>query len=196
VRGGRRKVSTAAIVLAAGESRRLGELKQLVRLNGERLLERAVRMCREAGCAPIVVVLGASAGEIREKCEFGSAQLVVNERWVEGMGPSLAAGVSALEDDVEGCLVLTCDQPAVSAAHLRELMKRGELLASSYAGRRGVPAFFPASRFAELIQLQGDAGAREMLKEACALPLPDGDLDIDTPEDLERARRLFSKRPE
>ena len=187
-------MSTAAIVLAAGKSGRLGELKQLVRLNEERMLERAVRVCREAGCTPIVVVLGASADEIREKCELGSSQLVLNERWVEGMSTSLAAGVNVLEEHVAGCVVLTCDQPAVSSAHLRELMKRAELTASSYAGRRGVPAFFPASRFAELMQLRGDAGAREMLKEAYALPLPNGELDIDTPEDLDRARRFFSKR--
>ena len=180
------------MVLAAGASRRLGEPKQLVRLDGETLVERAVRICREAGCAPVIVVLGAFAEQIRQRCSWGDALVVINERWTEGMGTSVALGIGALSNDVEGCLVLTCDQPAVSTEHLRDLIKTGRLTASSYAGRRGVPAFFPTFRFPELLQLEGDAGARVMLRDAEALPLSNGELDIDTPEDLEQAVRLLT----
>jgi CTP:molybdopterin cytidylyltransferase MocA len=86
---------------------------------------------------------------------------------------------------------MTCDQPAVTPDHLRALAISGETTASAYAGRRGVPAYFPASAFAALAQLTGDAGARDLLRDARTIPLPLGELDIDTPEALAEAQRLF-----
>ncbi len=183
-------MSIAAVVLAAGASTRLGEPKQLVRLGGESLLERAVRVAREAGCSPVVVVLGASAGMIRSTCDLGDARVVVNEDWASGMGSSVAVGVSGLQG-VDGCVVMTCDMPAVTASHLRSLMAADEVTASAYAGRRGVPAYFPASAFAALRELRGDAGARELLKEARCVELVGGELDVDTVGDLERVRELL-----
>lgn len=184
-------MSVAAIVLAAGASRRLGEPKQLVQICGESLLERTVRICREAGCDPIVVVLGASAEVIRSHCKLEGAVIVMNDEWAEGMGSSLRAGIYELDSVVDGCVVVTCDMPAVSPAHLQELIKTGEMTASEYAGRRGVPAYFPSSAFATLMQLRGDAGARDLLKTANAVQLRGGELDVDTAQDLERARELF-----
>ena len=183
-------MSVAAMVLAAGASTRLGEPKQLVMLGGETLLERAVRVAREAGCLPVVVVLGASARLIQAGCELGDAVVVVNEDWTEGMGSSVRAGARALTD-VDGCVVLTCDMPAVTAAHLRELMTSGEVTASAYVGRRGVPAYFPAGSFASLMELHGDAGARELLRSARSVELIGGELDVDTMTDLESVRDLF-----
>lgn len=184
-------MSVAAIVLAAGASRRLGELKQLVRLQNETLVERAVRVCREAGCNPVVVVLGASADRVREACSFNDALVVVNEGWSEGMGGSVRAGVNALGPGVNGCVVTACDMPAVSPEHLRKLMTADEITASFYAGRRGVPAYFPQSMFERLMELRGDAGAREMLKNAPAVDLAGGEMDVDTIEDLAAARKTF-----
>jgi CTP:molybdopterin cytidylyltransferase MocA len=184
-------MTTAAVVLAAGASTRLGSPKQLVRLDGESLLERAVRVAREAGCLPVVVVLGSSSSLIQEQCSLGDARVVVNESWASGMGSSIGIGVQALRG-VDGCVVMTCDMPAVTAGHLRLLMASdGEATASSYAGRRGVPAYFPAGLFGELMELRGDAGARELLRSARAVALGGGGLDVDTVEDLERVRELF-----
>ena len=188
-------MKTAAVVLAAGASRRLGELKQLVRLDGETLVERAVRVCREAGCEPVVVVLGASADLVRERCVLEGALVVVNEEWAEGMGASVRMGIGALVGEVAGCIITTCDQPAVTAQHLRDLMASGETTASEYAGRHGVPAYFPAAMLNALMKLHGDAGAREMLKEARTVTLASGELDVDTIEDLERAQELFGRHP-
>jgi molybdenum cofactor cytidylyltransferase len=179
-----------AVILAAGASRRLGEPKQLVMLGNETLLERAVRIAREAECSPIVVVLGAEAASIQAACDLGSASVMVNESWVEGMGGSIRAGIAALRD-VDACVVLTCDMPAVTAAHLSSLMASGEVTASSYAGRRGVPAYFPVSTFPLLMELHGDAGARDLLRSSPCVELIGGELDVDTVEDLERARELF-----
>lgn len=184
---------TAAIVLAAGASRRLGEPKQLILLHGETLVERAARICREAGCDPVIVVLGAEAAKIRERCSFEGAKIFVHEEWAEGMGASVRAGVSALKTDVDGCIIAVCDMPAVSSDHLRELMKPREITASCYAGRHGVPAYFPRSTFAQLMELRGDTGARDLLKNTRAVELTGGELDVDTPEDLARLRELFEQ---
>jgi len=185
-------VSVAAVVLAAGASTRLGEAKQLVRFGAENLLERAVRVARDAGCSPVVAVLGASAAAVQAGCELGNAVVVMNEDWAEGMGSSVRTGVEAL-GEADGCVVMTCDMPAVTAMHLRALMDSGEVMASSYAGRRGVPAYFPVAVFPSLMELRGDSGARELLRSALCVELTDGELDIDTVEDVARARPLFGE---
>ena len=84
------------MVLAAGASTRLGEPKQLVMLGGESLLERAVRMAREAGCSPVVVVLGSSAASIEAGCALENVIVVVNEDWADGMGRSIGVGIGTL----------------------------------------------------------------------------------------------------
>ena len=179
-------MSVAAVVLAAGASRRLGQPKQLVLLDGETLLERSARVAREAGCEPVVVVLGAYAGEIRRGVSLEGAGVIVNEQWNEGMASSIRAGIRELSSDVRGCVLMTCDMPAVTAEHLRRLASSHDVAASSYAGRRGVPAYFSASAFGNLLALQGDAGARELLRDAAVIELSGGELDIDTVDDLRR----------
>jgi len=184
---------SAAIILAAGASTRLGEPKQLVEFVGERLLERAVRTAREAGCGPVVVVLGAGAGTIQAQCSLRDATVIHNMEWKEGMASSIRAGVAALPLETESAIVMTCDQPAVTAAHLQRLMAAmgNGAVASEYSGRRGVPACFPAVLFAELAQLRGDQGAAKLLQQSPAVPLPFGEVDVDTPEGLRSAHVLF-----
>jgi molybdenum cofactor cytidylyltransferase len=179
-----------AVILAAGASQRLGEPKQLARIGAENLLERSVRVAHGAGCTPVIVVLGAAAKSIRLASRLEDADVVVNENWAEGMGASVRVGVGRMRD-VDGCVLMTCDMPAVTAVHLRTLMELEQMAASSYAGRRGVPAYFPASLFPALMELRGDAGARELLRSARCEELPGGELDVDTVEDLARARELF-----
>ena len=187
-------MKTAAVVLAAGASVRLGEPKQLVRLAGETLLTRAVRMAREAGCSPVVVVLGAEAEQIQIQCDLRDVVVAINDEWSEGMASSIRLGVGTLgliAKDADGTVLMTCDQPAVTAEHLLALMETGETTASHYAGRNGVPAYLPATAFAQLKELRGDAGARVLLREAEAVELTGGELDVDTAEDLNEARSRF-----
>lgn len=190
---------TAAIVLAAGASTRLGQPKQLVLLAGETLLERAIRSAREANCSPIVVVLGADYVQILGNAALGDAIPVINHEWGEGMASSIRLGIRTLDliaKHADSAIIMTCDQPAVTPPHLRALISAGEsssaITASAYAGRRGVPAYFPAPTFPHLIQLIGDAGARALIRNAPAIDLPHGELDIDTPADLVEAERLSS----
>lgn len=194
-------MSVAAIVLAAGASTRLGQPKQLVQLggttDGERLLERAVRVAGEAGCAPVIVVLGAGAQEIERLCHLPGAVLVYNQGWAEGMGLSIHAGMVSLPEDVEGVVLMTCDQPAVTGLHLQELVARGkaggEPATSAYGGRFGVPAFFPRESFKALESLRGEAGARSLLRTARKINLPGGEIDVDTTQSLELAKQRFAR---
>jgi molybdenum cofactor cytidylyltransferase len=180
----------AAVVLAAGASTRLGEPKQLVTLAGETLLERAVRVAHEAGLSPVIAVVHDAA--LIEPLKARGAEVLLNRRYSLGMSTSIQSGLKwAQAKDVAGVVLMTCDQPAVTADHLRALAVSGAITASAYAGRRGVPAYFPASSFPQLLQLTGDTGARALLRDAPTIDLPHGELDIDTADDLAQARKLF-----
>jgi molybdenum cofactor cytidylyltransferase len=191
----------AAVVLAAGSSSRLGSAKQMARLGGRTLLERAVKTAVEAGFRPVFVVI--AAGHETAFCVADVDNLpgdpvvvtVVNPEAAEGMASSIRAGVRAAQE-AEGIVVLACDQPAVTAEHLR-LLAHGsdQVVASAYAGRKGVPAYFPARAFGELLELRGDIGARKLLQGARSVELKGGELDVDTVEDLEQAVRLYSRPP-
>ncbi len=190
----------AAVVLAAGASRRLGEPKQLVKLDpasSENLLERTARIAREAGCGPVIVVVGCEAASILSQSSLGDSVTVVNGNWPEGMASSIRLGVETcrLIAKPEGILLLTCDQPAVTAQHLQTLASAVQVTASEYAGRKGVPAYFPAAELVALLTLTGDAGARDLLRAVPSITLPHGELDIDTPADLAQARKLFGPEP-
>ena len=186
---------SAAIILAAGASARLGEPKQLIEFGGETLLDRAVRIATEAGCSPVLVVLGAALPRVVTHSRLEGAIKVINRDWQQGMASSIVRGIEILQciaAKAGGVVLMTCDQPAVTADHVRALASDSEPRASSYAGRRGIPAYFPAASFPALANLAGDAGARELLKDALALELAGGEVDIDTADDLARARGQFT----
>jgi molybdenum cofactor cytidylyltransferase len=187
-------VKIAGIVLAAGLSRRLGYPKQNVVLAGETLLHRTVRLARDAGLSPIIVV-------VREGTEctgfpaLPDVVIVVNQDADEGIASSIRRGVAeASRHTVAGAVILTCDQPALRSGHLRTLIEDPHrLTASSYNGSVGVPAYFPFELFGSLLQLRGDQGARGLLKDAYAVQAEELDLDIDTEHDLDVARSLLDR---
>src|SRR6516162_5729101 len=110
-----------AIILAAGASRRLGQPKQLLRLdpaNAETLIERAVRIAREASLAPVIVVLGANHDQILSATTLTNTTTVLNPDWPEGIASSIRLGlhtVHQLAPNAPGLLLVACDQPAVTA---------------------------------------------------------------------------------
>lgn len=185
--------NVAAIILAAGASKRLGTPKQLVLFGGERLLDRAVRVAHEAGCAPVIVVLGSSAAAIRADCTLRDTLILTNDGWLEGMASSIRVGASAVSGSIDGVTLMTCDQPGVTSLHLRRLIESGaeEPTASLYKEKRGVPAYFPIRYLQALLELQGDEGAGKLLRFAEAIDLPWGEIDIDTEPALLSARSLF-----
>jgi molybdenum cofactor cytidylyltransferase len=188
-------MSVGAVILAAGASRRLGRPKQLVEYRGETLVARAVRIAREAALGPVIVVVGAERDAVRAAVQNEPVVFVENDAWAEGIASSMRAGLKALGPDVSGALMMPCDQPRLSAEHLSRmvgLFAEDAIVASTYAGVRGVPAVFPRDAFSELMMLSGDVGARRLLQNSAwavvEVVFEGGDVDIDAPEDLEGLR--------
>lgn len=184
------------IILAAGSSSRLGQAKQLLPYKGETLIRHATQAAIDAACKPIVVVLGAEAAATKKELQNLPVNYVENKHWEEGMATSIKTGLQEillLEPEVDGIILMVCDQPYVNANLLRKLKKSWEetgkgLAACTYAGTVGTPALIAKDYFDELNALQGAEGAKKLLlayKNFLALvPFPMGQVDIDTPEDL------------
>jgi molybdenum cofactor cytidylyltransferase len=191
------------VLLAAGGSSRLGRPKQLLLHEGKTLVRRAAEAAVAAKCGPVVVVLGAQAPEVTAELTSLPVNTVQNPDWKVGMGSSLRVGLRALgaEDSagaspiMDAALVMLCDQLRVDAGHLRTLVKtftrtRASIVASGYAGTRGVPALFSRALFPELDALAPDQGARGVIarepSRVVEVALAGGGEDVDTAEDLSR----------
>lgn len=192
-------MTVAAIVLAAGASRRLGQPKQLVGIAGESMLERALRLAKESGAVPVFAVLGANCAPICAAVSFNDAIPVFNERWQQGISSSIQAGLRELDvrvPDSEAALILACDQPRLTADHLRALIDAynrqatPSITASAYADTLGIPAIFPRAVFPALHALGGDEGARSLLRlpkyPVVSVSFTGGEIDIDIPRDLDK----------
>jgi molybdenum cofactor cytidylyltransferase len=174
--------SSTAIVLAAGSSTRLGMPKQDVVLDGETLLDRAVRLAG-AVCDRVVVVVQPRAYQhVRGRVE--------NADHAEGIASSIRAGVRAAGES--RILMLLCDQPRITAEHLRALLAvDAPIVATGYRGIAGVPAVFAPEVRNELLGLTGDRGARVVIDahEAHVIPFEDAAVDVDRSEDVAQLHR-------
>jgi molybdenum cofactor cytidylyltransferase len=187
-----------AVILAAGGSARFGQPKQLIAFRGKSLVRGIIDAACEAGCSPVVVVTNSEDEKIHR--EFGRAGVVIvqNRQWSRGIGTSIRCGIEALTNgspDVEGCVLLVCDQPAVDARMIQRLIALREttgktIVASSYAETLGVPALFSRSIFQELLSLDDKAGAKSVVlrngERVASLAFPEGEIDIDTWEDWQK----------
>lgn len=188
-------MDTAVILLAAGGSTRLGSPKQLLVYEGKTLLRRAAEVALATGCRPVIVVLGAGLVRHREELAGLDVLTVENASWESGMGGSLRAGMAALEPwpALAGVLLTLCDQPFVDAAALRNILAAagsGYIVAATYAGTVGVPAWFSQNHFEDLRTLPPDAGAKALLRRHASsvvtVDLPQAAVDIDTREQYAR----------
>ncbi|MEL6110176.1 MAG: nucleotidyltransferase family protein [Planctomycetota bacterium] len=190
-------MSRVAVVLAAGESTRLGQPKQLLKLQGETLIRHAVGAAKQAGAESTFVVVGAFADQIERELR-GVTQITIlrNFEWLQGMGTSVAcaaAGAIESEADCTALLLLVCDQPFVPHEHLRTLFDRVESLSRIAAtafpdGTLGIPACFPVRYLPMLAELSGARGAKSLIRneDAVAVTCLQADIDVDVPDDLKR----------
>jgi molybdenum cofactor cytidylyltransferase len=190
-----------AVILAAGQSSRLGQPKQLIAFRGQTLIARAVHSALNSHADQVVVVTGADSNAIEEEISDLSVTTVYNAGWQTGKASSIHTGINAtieLDNNVEAILFMTCDQPRVTTDLLNQIVDRyrsgdNNPVACQYAGTIGIPALIPRRLFPKLMILQGDSGAREVLlahaEEVRTIPFENCVLDIDTEEDLQK---LFS----
>ena len=180
----------AGIVLAAGGGRRFGGPKAVAEVGGERLVDRACRVLREGGCAPVVAVLGAAVVPVP-----GADDVVVNPAWADGMGSSLRAGLDAealAGDGVVAAVVVLADQPWLSPSAARAVSRgatASSLVTAVYAGERGHPVLLGRDHWAGVRELaRADVGARAYLAAHAAavteVEVPGSAADVDHPEDL------------
>jgi molybdenum cofactor cytidylyltransferase len=189
----------AAVVLAAGGSKRFGRPKQLLSWEGGTLLGHVVDVALASGAEPVVVVLGHQADACRAALGGRPVQVVFNPDWAQGQSTSVRAGLAALPANVSGALFPLVDQPGITPDLTNALIERHQATLApvvwpEYQGRRGNPVLFDRDIFPHLVRLKGDTGGRPVLQayaqHAERVPAPDlGVLfDIDTPDDYANAR--------
>jgi len=185
-----------AVVLAAGNSTRLGYPKQLIEHEGNSLVRRAALAALDAGADPVIVVVGASSDAVAAAVnDLNDVTVVLNPKWESGLASSLNAGLKTiLAMNVEAALILAADQPLIDATVIQQLMDAFDhehrIVASAYDDIVGVPAIFGVEHFGSLMDLKGDEGAgrwlRARLDEVTQITVHIASIDIDTPADAER----------
>jgi molybdenum cofactor cytidylyltransferase len=186
----------AAVVLAAGGSKRMGQAKQLLPIDGQPMVRRVVQAVCDAGLAQVVVVVGAEGERVAGALAGLELEIVHNRTWQQGMSTSVRAGLEALRPEIEAALLVLADQPGLTPALLQALVagyraSQARIVAPFYRGRRGNPVLFARALFPELGQVEGDRGGRALLvryqQEVAHVDLDDAAilLDVDTRQDYE-----------
>ena len=191
-------MTVAGVLLAAGNSQRMGRPKALLPYRGHTLLHHAVETLCATACNPRIVVV---SPEIEKSCwlrEEVDVAVVVNPDPLLGLSSSLRAALDAIESgtDVEsneGILITLVDQPLITVAHLNAILAAGAetgLAATTWPNAFGPPAFLYRSFFSSLRDLRGDEGAKTILRAERArlrlVEFPDAEMDVDDEEDYGR----------
>lgn len=187
----------SGLILGAGASQRFGEPKQLLPFAGTTLLGWVVSQAQQAtSLDELVVVLGRSADEIRQRVAFGNAQVVENQVFTEGCASSYRVGIAALDARSEALMIILGDQPGITPEIIDRVagewrQTEAPIALCDYQGRKGHPMIFARSFYEQLVGLHGDKAAWKLVdanaslvhEVQLALPFPE---DINTREDFER----------
>ena len=185
------------LILAAGKGRRMGSTKQLLPYLNKTLLGSVISLANSLGIGKPMVILGHEADKIKASVEHMQAEITVNPDWQKGMGNTIAYGAKLAvnkDPELEAVMVLLADQPRISKSHLIRMVKEYEenktsITATQYPGGGGVPAIFDHSALPDLMNLKGEGGARQIIRNhsSVRIILPDNEeiWDVDTPEDYQ-----------
>ncbi|MBM2827272.1 MAG: nucleotidyltransferase family protein [Dehalococcoidia bacterium] len=192
-----------ALLMAAGESTRMGSPKPLLPWDNRTLVEYQISQLLEGGAERVIVVLGHAADVVRPHIPTGQAEVVVNHRYREGRASSVRAGASAISEGVEAITILGVDQPRPSSvirtvidAHFRE----GAIITvPTYEGRRGHPTVFDGSLLQEMLNVsEENLGLREIMTRHATeiteveVSSPLVLADLNTPNDYQRVKALIT----
>ena len=185
----------AAIILAAGQSRRMGkENKMLIKIDGKPMVRHAVEAVMQTGINRIFVVTGYQSKKLENALNGLKFKLVKNSQYSQGLSSSLKAGVNALPESIEGALVMLGDMPGVNPSHLNLLMEAFKpdenklICVPTSEGKRGNPVLWHKRFFSSISEVSGDVGARHLIGEyddyVVDVEMNDNAviLDLDTPE--------------
>jgi len=190
------------MILAAGNSSRLGEPKQLLQYNGKTLISNVVEAAISAVSSPVVVVTGANSELIFLEIDTSQVLSIHNEHWQEGMSSSIRTGITELQKSnphLQGVIISVSDQPFVSSELFLVLIETAKatgkgIIASFYDDTFGTPVLFQEKYFDLLLGLKGAEGAKKLVKQfagdVASIPFPLGGIDIDTQEDYRKLTGL------
>jgi molybdenum cofactor cytidylyltransferase len=185
----------SVIIPAAGASKRLGLAKQLVEFQGKSLIQNAVDAVNSVSPVEIIVVTGACGEQVRDVVRHPEVCWVHNPDWSTGMGGSIAAGAASVNPLSSGLMILLCDQYRVDSADLQKLVQgwnsnQQRIVAAEAEGRLMPPVIFPVDYLEDLLQLQGDQGARKILESHPEMVTPvamkNAVFDLDTQTQLDQ----------
>ncbi|NQY54152.1 MAG: nucleotidyltransferase family protein [Campylobacteraceae bacterium] len=185
----------AILILAAGTSSRLGQAKQLVKYQKKTLLENACINALKIS-ENVFVVLGSRQNECKETIKNLNVNVISNKEYKDGLSSSIKAGILELLS-FKKVLIMLCDQPFIPISHFKKLIKESEenntIICSLYDNKIAVPAIFPENKFSLLIKLEGDKGAKDIIKnnEHKYIVLDNKfSLDIDEESDLKKLKEV------
>ena len=192
-------MNIAAIILAAGDSSRMGRPKQLLEFNGTSLIRHVATVACASRANSVYAVLGSNAESLNRNIEDLGVKTLINSRWKEGISSSIRCAISALPNDADAVIILLCDQPFITSHHLDEMIEAytrtgNRIVASAYGNRLGAPALFERTLFPELLDLKADKGARTVItshqQETLSIRFPSAEFDVDYPADYEKLASL------
>lgn len=187
----------AVVVLAAGSASRFGRQKLLEELGGRPLVQHALSSARGAALGPVYLVTGRDEDAVRRAASGLADPVIFNPSHAEGIGTSIACGVAACRDTADAILLMLADQPQIDEQHLRKLVDAwsgagDDIVASAFADTLGPPVLFGSAAFDDLAALDGDRGAKTLLRDerfrVSSVDCEAASIDIDTRADLDAAR--------
>lgn len=192
---------TGIVILAAGNSSRLGRPKQLLKFKESTLLKNTVLEALKVPNSFVIVVTGSNSNAIEKELELPEINFSLNPEWESGMSSSIVKGLGELlriNADCEQCIFAVCDQPFVTSLVFENLIneyfktEKG-IAASAYSETLGTPVLFHQKYFIELLELEGKEGAKKLIKkyadDVVEVPFEKGNIDIDTEEDYKKLFR-------
>jgi len=189
--------STGIIILAAGNSSRLGRPKQLLEYKKSTLLKNTISEALKVENALVIVVTGANDEVIKNEINSAEITVCLNTDWENGMSSCIAKGLnelSILNPDCQQCILAVCDQPFVTSTIFENLINEHHktqkgIIASAYSETLGTPVLFHQKYFEELLELTGQEGAKKLIKkytdDVVSVLFEKGNIDIDTEEDYQ-----------